>query len=42
MVGGKGYNLLFRGRIAGARIDGDVRVSDGDSARTLPWRAIRP
>jgi SAM-dependent methyltransferase len=42
MVGGKGYNLLFSGRIAGARIDGDVRVSDGDDVRTLPWRAIRP
>lgn len=42
LVGGKGYNLLFRGRIAGARIDGEVRVSDGDDVRTLPWRAIRP
>jgi len=42
VVGGKGYNLLFRGKVTGGRIDGDVRVSDGDSARRLPWTASRP
>lgn len=42
MVGGKGYNVLFRGKIAEGRIEGDARVSDGDQMRTLPWRASRP
>ena len=42
MVGGKGQNLLFRGRVTPAGIEGDVRVSDGDTARTLPWKAGRP
>jgi len=41
MVGGKGYNLLFRGKLADGRIQGDVRISDGDSARILPWTATR-
>ena len=41
MVGGKGYNMLFRGKVAEARIEGDVRVSDGESARTVPWKASR-
>ena len=41
IVGGKGYNLLFRGRVAEGRIEGDLRISDGDSARTIPWRASR-
>jgi len=40
-VGGKGYNVLFRGKVADGRIQGDVRVSDGDSARMLPWMANR-
>jgi SAM-dependent methyltransferase len=42
MVGGKGYNVLFAGKIADGRIEGNVRVSDGDSYRTLPWKAARP
>jgi SAM-dependent methyltransferase len=42
MIGGKGYNTLFSGRIVDGRIEGNVRVSDGDSFRTLPWRAARP
>jgi len=42
VVGGKGYNLLFAGKIADGRIDGNARVSDGDSYRTLPWKAARP
>ncbi|HUK05036.1 MAG TPA: methyltransferase domain-containing protein [Burkholderiales bacterium] len=41
LVGGKGYNLLFRGKVAGGRIDGDVRVSDGEQVRMLPWSAAR-
>ncbi len=40
-VGGKGYNVLFRGKVAGGRIEGDLRLSDGDSARILPWKASR-
>ena len=42
IVGGKGYNVLFAGKIADGRIEGNVRVSDGDSYRTLPWKASRP
>ena len=42
LVGGKAYNLLFRGRIAGGSIEGDVRISDGETARNIPWRAARP
>ena len=41
-VGGKGYNVLFAGKLADGRIEGNVRVSDGDSYRTLPWKAARP
>ena len=40
-VSGKGYNVLFRGKVADGRMQGDVRVSDGDSARSLPWSASR-
>jgi len=40
-VGGKGYNHLFRGKIAGGRIEGEVRISDGDEYRTVPWTASR-
>jgi SAM-dependent methyltransferase len=42
IAGGKGRNVLFRGTIAGGRIEGDLRISDGESMRTLPWRASRP
>ena len=41
VIGGKGYNLMFRGKLAGGRLEGDVRVSDGDRARSLPWNAVR-
>jgi SAM-dependent methyltransferase len=41
VVGGKGRNVLFRGKITGGGIDGDMRVSDGDRARILPWKASR-
>jgi SAM-dependent methyltransferase len=42
VVGGKGYNVLFAGKVADGRIDGNVRVSDGERTRTLPWKATRP
>jgi len=42
VVGGKGYNVLFAGKVADGRIEGSVRVSDGESYRTLPWKAARP
>jgi SAM-dependent methyltransferase len=41
MIGGKAVNLMFRGRLAGGRIEGTVRVSDGDKAITHPWSATR-
>jgi len=41
LVGGKGYNFLFRGRIAGSGIEGDLRVSDGENVKTIPWKASR-
>jgi SAM-dependent methyltransferase len=40
-VGGKAWNHLFRGRVADGRIEGEVRVSDGESERMLPWKASR-
>jgi SAM-dependent methyltransferase len=41
LIGGKGYNVLFNGKIKGGSIDGTVRFSDGESFRTLPWKAVR-
>jgi SAM-dependent methyltransferase len=41
IVGGRAWNQLFEGRIAGARIEGVLRVSDGEQTRTLPWTAQR-
>ena len=41
VVGGMGYNVLFRGKVADGRIEGDLRLSDGDSVRNLPWKASR-
>jgi SAM-dependent methyltransferase len=41
LVGGKGYNFLFRGRLAGGGIEGDLRVSDGEHVKTIPWKASR-
>ncbi|MCX7960301.1 MAG: methyltransferase domain-containing protein [Burkholderiales bacterium] len=40
-VGGRGFVHLFRGRVAGARIAGEVEISDGETSRTLPWNATR-
>ena len=41
LVAGKGHNVLFRGRVSGDRIEGEARVSDGESVRTIPWAAVR-
>lgn len=41
IVGGKGYNVLFAGKVADGRIEGNVRVSDGENYRTIPWKASR-
>ena len=41
VVGGKGYNTLFAGKVADGRIEGSIRVSDGENYRTIPWQATR-
>jgi hypothetical protein len=41
LIAGKGYNTLFAGKVSGAQIDGNLRISDGDSYRTIPWKATR-
>ena len=41
MIGGKGYNTLFSGKVVGGRIEGNVRISDGENYRTIPWKATR-
>ena len=41
MVGGKGYNTLFAGKLVDGRIEGTVRISDGESYKTIPWKATR-
>jgi SAM-dependent methyltransferase len=41
LVGGKGYNTLFAGRVAEGRIEGTIRISDGENYRTIPWKATR-
>jgi SAM-dependent methyltransferase len=41
VVAGKGYNTLFAGKMAGGRIEGSLRISDGDNYRTIPWKATR-
>ena len=40
-IDGKGWNHLFRGRVADGRIEGEVIISDGEERRTLPWNATR-
>ena len=40
-IGGKGYNHLFRGKVADGRIEGEVEISDGEQRRKLPWTATR-
>jgi SAM-dependent methyltransferase len=41
LVGGHAWNHLFEGQIEGGRIQGRVRVSDGNQARSYPWTATR-
>lgn len=40
-LNGKPWNHLFRGIVSGARIDGELFISDGEHSRTLPWTATR-
>ncbi|MSQ88343.1 MAG: methyltransferase domain-containing protein [Betaproteobacteria bacterium] len=40
-IGGKGYNALFSGKVADSRIEGNIRISDGENTKTLPWKATR-
>ncbi|MGH8706046.1 MAG: SAM-dependent methyltransferase [Burkholderiales bacterium] len=40
-VGGRAWHHLFRGKLAAGRIAGEVRISDGENNRTLPWTATR-
>ena len=41
VVGDKGYNTLFAGKVTGDRIEGNVRISDGENYKTVPWAASR-
>jgi SAM-dependent methyltransferase len=41
VIGGKGQNVLLRGRLEGGRMQGDLRVSDGERGRILPWAAVK-
>ena len=40
-VGERTWNHLFRGKVSPGRIEGEVRISDGENERTLPWKANR-
>jgi len=40
-VGGRGYNVLFAGKVSDGRIEGSVRISDGENYKTIPWKAAR-
>jgi len=40
-LNGKPWNHLFRGIVTGARIEGELRLSDGETSRTIPWTATR-
>jgi len=41
VLAGKAWNYLFRGRLAAGRIEGELRISDGNVNRTFPWKAER-
>ncbi len=41
VVGGKGYNSLFAGKVTDGRIEGNLRISDGENFKTIPWKATR-
>ena len=40
-LAGKPWNHLFRGKLADNRIQGQVRVSDGENTTSYPWTATR-
>src|SRR5262249_50093370 len=42
VVAGKVWNHQFRGDILDGRVEGELRLTDGEVGRTIPWRAIRP
>lgn len=41
IVGQRAWRHVFTGIVEGARISGEVRVSDGNETRTYPWTALR-
>ena len=41
VIGGKGYNSLFAGKVTDGRIEGNLRISDGENYKTIPWKATR-
>ena len=41
VIGGKAWNHLFRGKLGGDRIEGELIVSDGEERRSLTWIASR-
>ena len=41
LVGAKAWNHLFKGTITGDRMTGEMRMSDGEQKRTIPWTATR-
>jgi SAM-dependent methyltransferase len=40
-VGDRTWNHRFRGKVSPGRIEGEVRISDGENERTLSWTARR-
>ena len=41
MVAGKAWNHRFEGRLEGDTIVGELRLSDGEQVRRLPWRITK-
>ena len=41
MVAGKVWNHRFQGTLKGESIEGELRVSDGEQVKRLPWRITR-
>ena len=41
LVRGRAWNQSFRGTLSGNTMAGEVRVSDGQQVRVLPWKASR-
>jgi SAM-dependent methyltransferase len=41
VIDDKGYNTLFAGKVADGRIEGSLRLSDGENSKTIPWKATR-